>query len=65
MSQVRKAMSDLSCRLSAPLTHELVGHAGWHALEDGMEPLLNGASRDEHYGLAIYEDGQACALLDP
>lgn len=65
MSQVRAALSDLSCRLGAPFTHELIGHAVGHVFEDRMEPLLNGAARDEHYGLAIYQDGQACALLDP
>ena len=53
-SQVRQATSDLSC-LGAPLTNELVGHAGGHAFEDGMEPLLNGSARNEDQGFAIYQ----------
>jgi hypothetical protein len=58
-------MSDLGCRLGATLTDEFVGHAGGHAFEDGVEPFLNGGSRDEHYSFAVDHDGQASSLLDP
>lgn len=46
--------SGLGSSFGATLVDELVGHAGGHPLEDGMDALHNGASGNEHYGFPVY-----------